>query len=89
MAMEQIPDAPYIREAERWGMPPYGDDPDYSDVIKLLKDADKSIDALVETLLEIDDRLKEAGDDEEFTEQIGKLEDIGCDIRHIISELRG
>lgn len=26
--MEQIPDAPYIREAERFGMPPYDDDPD-------------------------------------------------------------
>ena len=26
--MEQIPDAPYIREAEMYGMPPYDDDPD-------------------------------------------------------------
>ena len=25
--MEQIPDAPYIREAERWGMPPYEEPP--------------------------------------------------------------
>lgn len=88
MAMEQIPDAPYIREAERWGMPPYGDDPDYTEVKKLLTEADKGIDNLVEILIEVDDRLKEFGDDEEFTEQIGKLEDIGCDIRHIIKELR-
>lgn len=84
--MEQIPDAPWIREAERDGMPPFGDDPDYSDVIALLKQADKNIDDIVETLIEIDDRLKEAGDDQEFTEQIEKLEDIGCDIRHIIRE---
>ena len=89
MAMEQIPDAPYIREAERWGMPPYDDDPDYTEVKKLLTEADKGIDNLVEILIEVDDRLKEFGDDEEFTEQIGKLEDIGCDIRHIIRELRG
>ena len=26
--MEQIPDAPYIREAEMYGMPPYDDDPE-------------------------------------------------------------
>ena len=84
-----IPDAPYIREAERDGMPPFGDDPDYTEVKKLLKEADKGIDDLVETLIEIDDRLKEAGDDEEFSEQIGKLEDIGCEIRHLINELRG
>ena len=89
MAMEQIPDAPYIREAERDGMPPYGDDPDYTEVKKLLTEADKGIDNLVEILIEVDDRLKEFGDDEEFTEQIGKLEDIGCDIRHIIRELIG
>lgn len=87
--MEQIPDAPYIREAERDGMPPFGDDPDYTEVKKLLTEADKGIDNLVEILIEVDDRLKEFGDDEEFTEQIGKLEDIGCDIRHIIRELRG
>ena len=87
--MEQIPDAPWIREAERDGMPPFGDDPDYTEVKKLLTEADKGIDNLVELLIEADDRLKEFGDDEEFTEQIGKLEDIGCDIRHIISELRG
>ena len=87
--MEQIPDAPWIREAERDGMPPFGDDPDYSEVKELLTEADKGIDNLVEILIEVDDRLKEFGDDEEFTEQIGKLEDIGCDIRHIIRELRG
>ena len=87
--MEQIPDAPYIREAETYGMPPFGDDPDYTEVKKLLTEADKGIDNLVEILIEVDDRLKEFGDEEEFTEQIGKLEDIGCDIRHIIRELRG
>ena len=87
--MEQIPDAPWIREAERDGMPPFGDDPDYTEVKKLLTEADKGIDNLVELLIEADYRLKEFGDDEEFTEQIGKLEDIGCDIRHIIRELRG
>jgi hypothetical protein len=86
---EQIPDAPWIREAERDGMPPFGDDPDYTEVKKMLTEADKGIDNLVEILIEIDDRLKEAGDDEQFTDQIGKLEDIGCDIRHIIRELRG
>ena len=87
--MEQIPDAPWIRDAELNGMPPFGDDPDYTEVKKLLTEADKGIDNLVEILIEVDDRLKEFGDDEEFTEQIGKLEDIGCDIRHIIRELRG
>jgi hypothetical protein len=87
--IEQVPDAPYIREAERWGMPPYEDDPDYTEVKALLKEADKGIDSLVETLIEIDDKLKEAGDDEEFREQIEKLEDIGCDIRLLIMNLRG
>jgi hypothetical protein len=87
--IEQVPDAPYIREAERWGMPPYEDDPDYTEVKALLKEADKGIDSLVEMLIEIDDKLKEAGDDEEFREQIEKLEDIGCDIRLLIMNLRG
>ena len=86
---EQIPDAPWIREAERDGMPPFGDDPDYTEVKKLLTEADKGIDELVEILIDIDDRLQEFGDDEQFKDQIGKLEDIGCDIRHIIRELRG
>lgn len=87
--MEQIPDAPWIREAERDGMPPFGDDPDYTEVRKMLEEADKGIDNLVEILIDIDDRLQEFGDDEQFKDQIGKLEDIGCDIRHIIRELRG
>lgn len=26
--MEHVPDAPWIREAEMWGMPPYDDPPD-------------------------------------------------------------
>lgn len=87
--MEQIPDAPWIRDAEQNGMPPFGDDPDYSEVIALLTQADNGIDDIVETLIEADDRLKEAGDYQEFAEQIGKLEDIGCEIRHMIRELRG
>ena len=26
--MEHVPDAPWIREAEQWGMPPYDDPPE-------------------------------------------------------------
>jgi hypothetical protein len=86
---EKIPDADYIREAERLGMPPYHfDEPDNTMVIALLRQADKGIDSMVETLIEIDERLKKGGEDERCTEFINRLEDIGCDIRHIIRELR-
>lgn len=86
---EKIPDADYIREAERLGMPPYKfDRPDYNFVIMLLKEADEQIDELVETLIAVDDRLTRVGDDEQFKEQINKIEDIGCDVRHLIRELR-
>lgn len=87
--MEQIPDAPYIREAERWGMPPYDDDPDYTEVIELLKKADNGIDNLIDILVEADDILREDGHKEEFTEQVCRLEDLGGEIRYIINELRG
>ena len=76
-----IADAPYIREAENFGMPPYDDDPDYSEQAKILKGIDKDIDSIVDLLLDAEAELDGTGFDKEIRELIYKVEEIGCDIR--------
>ena len=41
--MTQIADAPYIREAEMYGMPPYGDDAEFEEDYDTAKDLNKQI----------------------------------------------
>ena len=79
--MEQIPDAPWIREAERYGMPPYGDDPDYSEQAKLVSDCDRLLDQIVDNLLAAEDELPETELQDLVRDLIYRVEDIGCDIR--------
>ena len=76
-----IADAPYIREAELLGMPPYGDDPDYSDAEKTLLKCDKQIDTVVDLLLDAEQQLEGSGFENEIRDLIYKIEDIGCDVR--------
>ena len=83
-----IPDAPYIREAETLGMPPY-DEPDFSDQIKTLKEADKEIDNVIDILLDVECGLEGSIYEHDLRELIESIENIGCDIRQEIARVKG
>lgn len=83
-----VPDAPYIREAETYGMPPY-DEPDFTDEINTLKQADREIDAVIDLLLDAEDKLSDTIYANDFRDLIHTVEDIGCDIRHEIARVKG
>ena len=76
-----IADAPYIREAELFGMPPYDDDPDYSEQAKALEQIDKEIDKVISLLTDAENDLEGTGFEKEIREMITRVEEIGCDIR--------
>lgn len=90
-----IADAPYIREAEMYGMPPYGDDSAFEDETerqgKKLMKADELADNIVDLLLNAEDALLKFEDDYEtavnlnkrIREMIYKVEDLGCDLREL------
>ena len=84
-----IPDAPYIREAENWGMPPYEDDPDFTDQINSLKRCDRECDAVIDILMEVENDLDGTIYENDFRDLIHAVEDIGCDIRHAIARIKG
>ena len=90
-----IADAPYIREAEMYGMPPYGDDSAFEKETerqgKELMKADELADNIVDLLLNAEDALLKFEDDYEtavnlnkrIREMIYKVEDLGCDLREL------
>ena len=93
--MTQIADAPYIREAEMYGMPPYGDDAEFEEETerqgKELAKADGLTDQIVDLLLNAEDALLKFEEDYDTTkdlnkqirEMIYKVEDLGCDLRRL------
>ena len=93
--MTQIADAPYIREAEMYGMPPYEDNSAFEEETdrqgKELAKADKLTDQIVDLLLNAEDALLKFEDDYEtavnlnkrIREMIYKVEDLGCDLREL------
>lgn len=93
--MTQIADAPYIREAEMYGMPPYEDNSAFEEETerqgKELAKADKLTDQIVDLLLNAEDALLKFEDDydtavslnKEIREMIYKVEDLGCDLRRL------
>ena len=85
--MSQIADAPYIREAEMYGMPPYDDDPDYSEQVEELKKADRLLDDAIDDLMAAEDDLEGTEFENDFRDLIHQVEDIGCGIRAIIKNL--
>lgn len=87
--MKQIPDAPYIREAELLGMPPYEDEPDFTDQINSLRQCDRECDEVIDLLLGIEDDLDGTAYGNDFRSIIHMVEDIGCDIRKEIAKLKG
>ena len=84
-----IADAPYIREAENWGMPPYEDDPDFTDQINSLKQCDRECDAVIDSLLDVENDLAGTIYENDFRDIIHAVEDIGCDIRQAIARIKG
>ena len=93
--MEQIADAPYIREAEMYGMPPYEDNSAFEEETerqgKELAKADKLTDQIVDLLMNAEDALLKFEEDydtavrlnKEIREMIYKVEDLGCDLRQL------
>ena len=93
--MTQIADAPYIREAEMYGMPPYGDDAEFEEETERqgneLAKADGLTDQIVDLLLNAEDALLKFEEDydtakdlnKQIREMIYKVEDLGCDLRRL------
>ena len=97
--MTQIADAPWIREAEMYGMPPYGDDAEFEEETerqgKELQKADKLTDGIVDLLLAAEDALLKYEDqydtavslNKEIREMIYRVEDLGCDLRALAKKV--
>ena len=93
--MTRIADAPYIREAEMYGMPPYEDNSAFEEETerqgKELAKADKLTDQIVDLLLNAEDAMLKFEDEydtavslnKEIREMIYKVEDLGCDLRQL------
>lgn len=93
--MTQIADAPYIREAEMYGMPPYEDNSAFEEETerqeKELAKADKLTDQIVDLLLNAEDALLKFEEDydtakdlnKQIRDMIYKVEDLGCDLRQL------
>ena len=98
--MTQIADAPYIREAEMYGMPPYGDDAEFEEETerqgKELAKTDKLTDQIVDLLLNAEDALLKFEEDydtakdlnEKIRDMLYKVEDLGCDLRQLAEIVR-
>lgn len=98
--MYQIQDAPWIREAELYGMPPYEDNSELEtaseNAAKELEKADKLADDIVSALLNAEDILNSFEDqydeiknlNQEIREMIYRIEDIGCDFRAKAQKLK-
>lgn len=94
-----IADAPYIREAEMYGMPPYEDNSAFEEETdrqgKELAKADKLTDQIVDLLLNAEDALLKFEEDydtakdlnKEIREMIYKVEDLGCDLRQLAKKV--
>jgi len=97
--MEQIADAPYIREAELYGMPPYEDNSAFEEETerqgKELVKADKLTDRIVDLLLNAEDALLKFEEDydtakdlnKQIRDMIYKVEDLGCDLRQLAEKV--
>ena len=97
--MTQIADAPYIREAEMYGMPPYEDNSAFEEETerqgKELAKADKLTDQIVDLLLNAEDALLKFEDqydtavslNKEIREMIYRVEGLGCDLRQLAEKV--
>ena len=98
--MTQIADAPRIREAELYGMPPYEDNSEFEDAsdkaAKELEKADRLADDIVSALLNAEEFLTGFESDydearkmnERIRELIYTVEGIGCDFRSFAQKMK-
>ena len=98
--MTHIADAPYIREAELYGMPPYEDNTAFEDETerqgKELAKADRLCDDIIEMLLGAEDALmnyEETYDtarslNVEIRDMIHRVEYLGCDLRKLADKVK-
>lgn len=73
-------DAPYIREAETLGVPPY-DEPDVSGIVKELQKAEKEIDGITDLIISAEDDLLALGIEPELRELLYEIEQAGINVR--------
>lgn len=97
--MTQIADAPWIRQAEMFGLPPYEDNSAFEEETerqgKKLRKADKLTDDIVSMLLNAEDALMKFEDNYDAAvklnkmvrEMIYKVEDLGCDLRDLAERI--
>lgn len=79
---EQIPDAPYIREAERFGYPPFEEDP--YPAKNHLDTASRELTKAFNTLAEVEQLLEGTRFSKEINEILDNLEEIDT----LIDEMR-
>lgn len=83
-----IPDAPYIVEAERYGMPPYGFDEEIEEAIERLETAYKLLDCATDAGYEAASNASRTDLTTDIASIFNKIEDFQCDIRTIIKKLK-
>mgnify|MGYP006967444380 CR=1 FL=1 len=93
--MTQIADAPWIRQAEMFGLPPYEDNSAFEEETERqgekLRKADELTDDIVDLLLSAEDALLKFEENydaavklnKQVREMIYKVEDLGCDLREL------
>ena len=98
--MTHIADAPYIREAELYGMPPYEDNTAFEDETERqgreLMKTDRLCDDIIEMLLNAEDALmkyEETYDtavslNVEIRDMIHRVEYLGCDLRRLADKVK-
>lgn len=98
--MTHVADAPYIREAELYGMPPYEDNSAFEEETerqgKELMKTDRLCDDIIELLLGAEDALmkyEETYDtarslNVEIRDMIHRVEYLGCDLRQLADKVK-
>lgn len=98
--MTHVADAPWIREAELYGMPPYEDNSAFEEETerlgKELMKTDRLCDDIIEMLLGAEDALmkyEETYDtarslNVEIRDMIHRVEYLGCDLRKLAGEVK-
>lgn len=90
--MERIPDADYIREAERLGIPPYESSERAEKMRELAITVDQAMDCLdkaVNNLLDAEDDARGTEFEDDFRALIEKVQDAWYDIKQEKKKIKG
>ena len=83
-----IPDAPYIVEAERYGMPPYGMDEEIEEAVERLETAYNLLECATDAGYEAASDASKTDLTTDIVSIFNKIEDLQCDIKAIINKLK-